>query len=301
MVRSMAEKPTSSGVEASSTTCRSARTDPGLPAEQRADRAHQPVVGGRAQHLAFLHHRRQVARVARIVVGRVGVRHFSPSAPGVPIRIGIGNAELRENLPFETFHGFGVVVVLVVVADQMQEPVDRQMAEVMIERLLFVVGLFARGLIGDGDVAEHARRVVGRGRAGRLQRRKRQHVGRLVDAAPVAVERADAGIVGQHDRELGLADIGIGDFGRGIDGAMDHRLGVRLGLPAIGDDENFGEGKGGRHGRSSALHSSVRVTAADLPAAGPRPTLCWVKICRLPAFAAIPHRRRRSAPPVHGG
>ena len=53
-----------------------------LPAEQRADGAGQPVVGGRAQHLAFLHDGRQVARVARIVVGRVGVRHVSPSAPG---------------------------------------------------------------------------------------------------------------------------------------------------------------------------------------------------------------------------
>ena len=53
-----------------------------LPAEQRADRAGQPVLGGRAQHLAFLHHGRQVGRVARIVVGRVGVRHVSPSAPG---------------------------------------------------------------------------------------------------------------------------------------------------------------------------------------------------------------------------
>ena len=142
----------------------------------------------------------------------------------------------------------------------MQEPVDRQMAEVMIERLFFVIGLFARGLVGDGDIAEHPRRV-GRRARGRLQRRKRQHVGRLVDAAPVIVERADAGIVGQHDRELGLADIGIGDFGRRIDGAMDHRLGLRLGLPAIGDDENFGEGKDGRHERSSALHCNVRVTA----------------------------------------
>ena len=46
-----------------------------------------------------------------------------------------------QNLPFEIFHGFGVVVVLVVVSDQMQEPVDRQMAEVMIERFLFVIGL----------------------------------------------------------------------------------------------------------------------------------------------------------------
>jgi hypothetical protein len=28
----------------------------------------------------------------------------------LPVRIGVGNAELRENLPFESFHGFGVVV-----------------------------------------------------------------------------------------------------------------------------------------------------------------------------------------------
>ena len=158
---------------------------------------------------------------------------------------------------FETFHGFGVVVLLVIVADQMQEAVDRKMAEMMVERLLFVVGFFARRLIGDGDIAEHARRVVGRARSGRLQRRKRQHVGRLVDAAPVAVQRLNPGIVGQHDREFGFADIGIGDFGRRIDGAMDHRLGVGLGLPAIGDDENFGDGKGGRQFRSRVWHSSV--------------------------------------------
>ena len=242
MVRSMAEKPTSSGVEASSTTCRSSRTDPGFQPNRVRIARSQPVVGGRAQHLAFLHHGRQVARVARIVVGRVR----SPASQSIRsrVRIGIGNAELRQDLAFESFHGLGVVVVFVVVADQMQEAVDREMAEMMIERLLFVVGFAPRGLIGDRDVAEHARRIVGPAGAGRLQRRKRQHVGRLVDAAPVAVQRADAGIVGQHDREFGVADVGIDDLGRGLDGAMDHGFGVGLGLPAIGDDENLGDGKG---------------------------------------------------------
>ncbi len=52
-----------------------------LPAEERADRADQPVVGGRAYDLALLYHRRQIARVARIVVGRFGIRHLSRSAP----------------------------------------------------------------------------------------------------------------------------------------------------------------------------------------------------------------------------
>ena len=45
-----------------------------------------------------------------------------------------------------------------------------------------------------------------RGRAGACRGAcggKRQHIGRLVDAAPVAVERSDRRIIGQHDSKLG--------------------------------------------------------------------------------------------------
>ena len=136
-------------------------------------------------------------------------------------------------------HGFGVVIVFMIVADQMQETVHRQMAEMMVERLLFVIRLAAGRLVGDGDVAEHARGVVGAGRAGRLQRRKRQHVGRLVDAAPVAVQGANAGVVGQHHREFGIADIGIDHACCGRYCAMDGRFGIGFGPPAIGDNENL--------------------------------------------------------------
>ena len=72
----------------------------------------------------------------------------------------------------------------------MQEPVDRQMAEVMIERLLLVIGLFARGLVGGGDIAEHPRRVSGAPAVGCSAGDDNTLVG--VDAAPVIVERADA-------------------------------------------------------------------------------------------------------------
>ena len=41
-----------------------------LPSEQRANRPRQPVVGDGTHDLAFLHHSRQVARVARIVMDR---------------------------------------------------------------------------------------------------------------------------------------------------------------------------------------------------------------------------------------
>jgi len=54
-----------------------------------------------------------------------------------------------RNLLFESLHGFGVVVFFVIVAHQMQETMDREMAEMMIERLLLVIGLPACGFISD--------------------------------------------------------------------------------------------------------------------------------------------------------
>ena len=66
------------------------------------------------------------------------------------------------------------------------------------------------------------------------------------------------GIVGQHDREFGVADIGIDGLGRGGDGAMDHGFGVGLGLPAIGDHENLGDGKrNGRHRSGISVAAGV--------------------------------------------
>src|SRR5258708_21358843 len=198
MVRSMAEKPPSSGVEASSTTCRSSRTDPGFhPNSVRMARVSQLSAAGRstspcgttAGRLRVLRGLSWVGSESAISV------HPLPLRAGISIRIRIGNAELRQDLLLERFHCVSVIVFFVIVADQVQETVDRQMAEMMFERLLFVVGFLARRFIGDGDIAEHARRIVGPAWAD-LQRRKRQHVGRLVDATPIAVQGANARVVG---------------------------------------------------------------------------------------------------------
>src|ERR1700682_4011015 len=189
MVRSMAEKPTSSGVEASSTTCRSSRTDPGFhPNRVRIARVSQlSAAAGRSTSPS-----RTTAGRLRVLRGLSWVGsesaisvHPLRTRMGISIRIRIGNAELRQNLLLESFHYLGVVVFFVIVADQMQETMHRQMAEMMIERLLFVIGLLSRRFIGDGDVAEHARRIVGGAWAGRRQGRKRQHICRLVGARPV--------------------------------------------------------------------------------------------------------------------
>src|SRR6202171_2741933 len=188
MVRSMAEKPTPSGVLASSTTCRSSRTDPGFhPNSVRIARVSQFSAAGRttspcgttAGRVRMLRGLSWVGSESAISV------HPLPTRMGISIRIRIGNAELRQNLLLESFHYLGVVVFFVIVADQMQETMHRQMAEMMIERLLFVIGLLSRRFIGDGDVAEHARRIVGGAWAGRRQGRKRQHICRLVGARPV--------------------------------------------------------------------------------------------------------------------
>src|ERR1700712_2714515 len=199
MVRSMAEKPTSSGVEASSTTCRSSRTDPGFqPNRVRIARVSQLSAAGRMTSPSCTS-----AGKLRVLRGLSWVGSESGiSVRSVAIRIGIGDAELRQNRGLKGFHDFGVVVLLVIVADQMKEAMNREMAEMMIKRLLLVIGFRARGLVGDSDIAEHARRIVGTVSSGRRQRRKRQHVGRPVDAAPVVVQRAYAVIVGQHDSKF---------------------------------------------------------------------------------------------------
>src|SRR6476469_1934475 len=280
MVRSMAENPTSSGALASSTTCRSSRTDPGFhPNSARIARVSQFSATGRATSpCGTTAGRLRVLRGLSWVGSESAILVHPPAVRAeIPIRIRIGNAELRQNLALERFHDLGVVILFVIVTDQVQETVDREVAEMMIERLLLVIGLPSRRVIGNRNVAEHPRRVVRTARTNRLQRRKRQYVGRLVDAAPVVVERANSGVVGQHDREFGFADIGIGQFGGRGDGAMNDRFGVGFGPPAVGDDENLGNGQGkGRHrsvislaaGNRSRRALSGRFWHQGLPVAG---------------------------------
>jgi hypothetical protein len=69
---------------------------------------------------------------------------------------------------------------------------------------------------------------------------------------------ANSCVVGQHDGDFGFAGIRIGDLGRGRNGALDDGLGVRLGLPAVGDSENLGYGKG-----KSRHRSGISVAAGN--------------------------------------
>ena len=92
--------------------------------------------------------------------------------------------------------------------------------------------------------------------------RKATQVARtLADLTSQMASVADADIIGQHHRHFRLCNVFVDILGGGRHGALDHGLGIGLPLPAIGDDEDLGEGEDGRHERSSALHCNVRVTA----------------------------------------
>src|SRR3954453_20104118 len=118
MVRSIAEKPTSYGVEASSTTCRSSRTDPGFhPNKARIARVSQVSARGRITSPCGT-----TAGRLRVLRGLSWVGSESAiSIDPFPLGVGIGNPELRQYLPLQGFHGFGVLVFFVIVTDQVQE------------------------------------------------------------------------------------------------------------------------------------------------------------------------------------
>ena len=112
--------------------------------------------------------------------------------------VGVGDAEPRQNARLHRLHRFGVGVVLVVEADQMQEAVDDEMAIMVGERLALLLRLALHRLEGEDDVAEQARLR----QAAALRGGKGQDVGRLVEAAPARVELAHMRVVGEMDAKL---------------------------------------------------------------------------------------------------
>ena len=102
-----------------------------------------------------------------------------------------------QNLSLGLFHSFRIVVSLVIIADEVQETMDREMGDMMKKRLTLRASLPGDGLIGQDDIADV------RWFSPSVVRRKRQYVCSGVNAAPVAIEDADRRIVCQNDGKLG--------------------------------------------------------------------------------------------------
>ena len=69
-------------------------------------------------------------------------------------RVRVGHREAPEDPALQPFHLFGVAVVLVVIAEQMQKSVDGEVGEMMAERLALGDRLARGRLIGDDDVTD---------------------------------------------------------------------------------------------------------------------------------------------------
>ena len=105
--------------------------------------------------------------------------------------VGIRHPEGGQNLGLESFHGKGLVVVDVIIAEQVQKAMHHQMGEMVLEADPLLRRLPLERLAGKDDVAQQPGN-----RAERLDLGETEDVCRLVDAAPVAVQHPLLGIVG---------------------------------------------------------------------------------------------------------
>ena len=76
--------------------------------------------------------------------------------------IGIADAEACEYLDFEPFHGSGLALGLVVVAQQMQHAMHHQMRDVIGEGFALGLGLRRDGLQRQNDIPQRCGRAVER-------------------------------------------------------------------------------------------------------------------------------------------
>src|SRR6516165_6213835 len=124
------------------------------------------------------------------------------SAAGNARNTGVRNPDPRQDCDLQGFHGRRLLVAVVVVADQVEKSMNRKMGDMIPQRLVLGLGFPSRRLIGDHYVAE-ATMTIRNDRTGRsisifrramplyarsarsAHRRKRQHICRLILAAPV--------------------------------------------------------------------------------------------------------------------
>src|SRR5690348_3024604 len=95
---------------------------------------------------------RLVRSAACARTGWVVVSHGSGVAA---IAIGIGHLQARHDFRLEALHLVGLRIGLVIVADEMEKAMHREVCEVMKKLSIFLIALPLKCLVGDDDVAKH--------------------------------------------------------------------------------------------------------------------------------------------------
>ena len=93
----------------------------------------------------------------------------------------------------------GLGIGFVVVADEMQEAVQDEMADMMVQRPNFVGRLPRHRFKGQNDIAQQRRKAVA---SFKRKGREGKDIGRRVLAAPLGVQGFDCGVVGENQAQL---------------------------------------------------------------------------------------------------
>src|SRR3984893_3150527 len=163
---------------------------------------------------------------------------------------GVSNLESTENRTFEHLHRLGFGRPGMVVAGQMQKAVHQKMGDVITQWPSCFRGFPRGGLERDDDITKERRRSrIAPGW-------KRENIGWLIDATPLAVEVADEAVVAEKDADFGVCceraaafpdrreDRVVGKLRRGIEGRpffsfdshVDHGIHVRRPSPLANRD-----------------------------------------------------------------
>ena len=147
-------------------------------------------------------------------------------------------------------HAVRVGVVLVVVAEQVEESVDDHMGKMVAQALAFGLRFPRHRLVGDHDVAESRRVDLDR---------KRQDVGRLRQAPPFGVEVGDEGVVAKNDAEFGRLGHRRATRGqRGLDRLACQTIEITHRAPGFGLDRDID--RDGLSLRSHAASFTARLS-----------------------------------------
>lgn len=158
-----------------------------------------------------------------------------------------------HNIGFSCLHGKGLLFGLMVVAEKMQQSMDEKMGKMGLERLALVRCLGLYGLIGKAQVPKKANDRPSGGELG-----KREHIGRAVLAAPLAVKGALGRIVRKKNADLHRT--GRFDSRACKSGTKDDRGPFSvLGGPAAGLDHNVRFKGGGQTSSGPSPAGSLPV------------------------------------------
>src|SRR5262245_23745056 len=122
------------------------------------------------------------------------------SRAGLALEIGVRHVQARHDFSFKCLHLVGLRIVLMVISVEMEKAMDSKMGKVMKENPVLILAFPFERLVGDDDVTEQSRSAA----CLWIRRRKRQHVGWLVDPTPVAIEPGDGRIVGKPNTHFAV-------------------------------------------------------------------------------------------------